>query len=209
MSGVLESAWCLEKLRIPMKLHELLDHLESSHSGNGSKEMTVEGWFDINYGSEYDSQYDDFMANRTAHNYTTYLNMDYKYCQSMFPSEYHVNAYIGMSIFLSGMLSGIVQKYGSSRLTQSASQRSQSSIASIVIALYFTFYCPLKIVGLFLQFACVDPKYVGPISFTVSMAQFLLNAFNPIILCLRVPEAKKALVDRCCPCIGKHQNNQK
>ncbi|VDI27105.1 Hypothetical predicted protein, partial [Mytilus galloprovincialis] len=178
ISGVLESAWCFEKLRIPTKLHEVLDNVESSLSGNGSKDMSVGGWFDVSYGSEYDSQYDDFMANRTALNYTTYLNMNYKYCHSMFPNEYHVNAYIGISIalfmlmfvglricvvdrsnldlltivkthadfivlnlmvvllLLAGMLSGIAYKYTSSTLTQSASQRSQSRIASIVIALY-------------------------------------------------------------------------
>lgn len=112
-------------------------------------------------------------------------------------------------LLLAGMLSGIAYKYTSSTLTQSASQRSQSRIASIVIALYVSFYCPLKIVGLFLQFSCEDPQYVGPISFAVSLAQFLFNALNPIILCLRVPEAKKAFSDRCCIFIRKQQNNQK
>ena len=111
---------------------------------------------------------------------------------------------IVVAFLLSGMLSGIVQKYTSPRITQSITQRSQSRIASIVIVLYLSFYCPLKIVVFVLQFACVDPMYVGPISLTVSLAEFLLNALNPLILCLRVPEAKRALKDKFCRCIGKH-----
>ena len=107
-----------------------------------------------------------------------------------------------------GMLLGIVQRYVSPRLTQSASQRTQSRIASIVIVLYLSFYCPFKIVGLVLQFTCADPTYVGPIAFTASAAQFLIGALNPIMLCLRVPEAKKALKDKCCSCIANHQKNR-
>lgn len=101
------------------------------------------------------------------------------------------------------MVSGIVQKYASSRLTKSASQKSQSRIASIVIILYFTLYCPLQIVVIVLQFTCKGQNYLGPISFTISTAHFVLSALNPIMLCLRVPEAKKALKDRLCRCINK------
>ncbi|CAG2251590.1 unnamed protein product [Mytilus edulis] len=104
-----------------------------------------------------------------------------------------------------GMMSGIVQKYTSSRLTQSVTQRTQSRIASIVIVLYLSFYCPLKIMGIALHFTCFDPSYVVPIAFTASTAQFILGALNPIMLCLRVPEAKKALKDRCCSCIANHK----
>ncbi|CAC5425204.1 OLFR [Mytilus coruscus] len=107
-----------------------------------------------------------------------------------------------------GMLSGIVQRYVSPRLTQSASQRTQSRIASIVIVLYLIFYCPFKIVGLVLQFTCADPTYVVPIAVTASTAQFMIGALNPIILCLRVPEAKRALKDSCFSCIANHQKNR-
>ncbi|CAG2255604.1 unnamed protein product [Mytilus edulis] len=107
-----------------------------------------------------------------------------------------------------GMLTGIFQRYVSPRLTLSASQRSQSRIASMIIVLYVIFYCPFKMMGLVLQFACADPTYVGPIAFITSMTQFMIFALNPIMLCLRVPEAKGALKNCCCSCIVNNQNNR-
>ncbi|CAC5397601.1 unnamed protein product [Mytilus coruscus] len=204
ITGILASAWCPGSIQLPIKMKELLDFLDEL-SSNSSSDIMFEGTFDVNTDFEYD---DLALANRSAPSQNVYEDMNDKYCFSMFPTYYHTNAYIGMSILFTGMLSGIVQKYASSRLTQSASQKSQSRMASIVIVLYFSFYCPLQIVVLLLQLTCVDPKYLGPISFTISMAQFVLSAFNPIMLCLRVPEAKKTLKDRFCRCFNKQTNNQ-
>lgn len=113
-----------------------------------------------------------------------------------------------VALLSAGMLLGILQKYTSPRLTLSVTQRSQSRVASIVIVLYLSFYCPLKIVVLVLQFTCVDPTYVGPIAFTASTAQFMIGALYPIMLCLRIPEAKSALMNSCCSCIANDRNNR-
>ncbi|CAG2192068.1 unnamed protein product [Mytilus edulis] len=200
ITGILASAWCPGSIRLPINnCKKMLDFLDEV-SSNSSSDFMFEGTFDVNTDSEYDEL---AAANRTSPSPRFYEDMNDKYCLSMFPTYYHTIAYIGMSILFTAMVSGIVQRYASSRLTKSASQKSQSRIASIVIILYFTLYCPLQIVVIVLQFTCEGQNYLGPISFTISMAHFALSALNPIMLCLRVPEAKKALKDRLCRCINK------
>ncbi|CAC5358852.1 LPAR3 [Mytilus coruscus] len=136
----------------------------------------------------------DCDVSKNSHNWSTVLQTY---------ADFIVLNLITIVLLSSAMITGIVQQYISAGIIQSKAQRSQSRIASIIIALYLLLYCPFKIAAVVLQYTCVDPKYVGPIALIISTAQFLVNAFNPIILCLRVPEAKRALMDKLCGCKSK------
>lgn len=134
----------------------------------------------------------DCVVNRYSHNWTTFVQTY---------ADFIVLNLITIVLLSSAMITGIVQHYISTGLSQS--KKSQSRIASIIIALYLILHCPFKIAAGVLQYACVDPKYVGPIAFIIATTQFLVNALNPILLCLRVPEAKRALMSKLCGCKSK------
>lgn len=85
ITGILASVGCPWSIRLPIRLHEMLDFLDEL-SSNSSSDIMCEGTFDVDTDSEYD---DLAAANRTSASQSFYEDMNDKYCFSMLPTYYH------------------------------------------------------------------------------------------------------------------------
>ena len=101
-----------------------------------------------------------------------------------------------LMIIMSTVICTIRQLMSSKNIQQSAGQRKQSRLASVVVIVYIIIYCPLIISIPFIFQACSSILTVQLVTYLVELSRLIILTLSPIILCLRSPEVKNTIKSR-------------
>lgn len=101
-------------------------------------------------------------------------------------------------LLITAMVASVIRLFASNKLPQTAGQKSQSRIASIIILIYTVLYCPISITATALEIQCADSEYILIINVLKTLLQVIVYSLSPFIFCLRMKVARRTLTMTFC-----------